>query len=598
MSAPASDLGPLPLAAEFPAATRDEWRALVSAVLARSGAAAADADPEQALASVSYDGIRLAPLYTADDAPASPAGAAAPRWAGWDVRQRHADPDAARGNAAVLADLSSGATSLWLVLGDGGLPVAELPRALDGVYLDLAPIALDAGAQTAVAAEALLALARERGVAAGELRGSLGADPIGLRARSGAPAALGELRSLVEVAAPTGLRIATVDATVYHDAGGSDADEIALSAAVGVAYLRVLVEGGQSVDDALRRIEFRYAVTADQFASIAKLRAARRIWARVAELSGSAQPQFQHATTSAVMLTRRDPWVNLLRGTLACFAAAVGGADAITVLPFDTALGLPDDFARRIARNTQSVLHDEASLGRVLDPAAGAWYVESYTEQLAQTAWATFTAIERGGGALAALDDGTVARLVGTARDARTADIAHRRAPLTGVTEFAFLGEAAVTRAAAPPAPSGGPLPAQRWAEPFEVLRDRADVAAQRPQLPVACLGPPSAHSARAGFVANLLAAGGIEAVTLTGDAAQLAEAFAATGAPIVCLCSNDKVYAEQAESVAAALRAAGARRVLLAGRGEFDGVDGSLFAGMDAVAVLTDLLDELGVPA
>ena len=399
----------LPLAADFRAPTREEWRALVAAVLAKSGV---EGDPEAALTTTTYDGIEIKPLYTAADAHgvdadglpgrppfvrgATPEGAAA---TGWDVRTRHDDPDPETLNRAALADLETGATSLWLAVGEGALRVDDLPAALAGVYLDLAPIALDAGAQTRRAAEALRALVDERGVDPGELRGTLGADPIGLRARTGADADLALLPTLAGYRTTLpGMHLATVDATVYADAGASDAQELGVATAVGVAYLRALTDAGLSVDDALARIEFRLAVHAEQFPSIAKLRAARQIWDRVARESGAGDErrgQYQHAVTSAAMLTRRDPWVNMLRTTIACFAAAVGGADAITVLPFDSAIGRSDDFARRIARNTQSILHDESSLARVVDAAGGSWFVESLTDQLAARAWDVFTRIER-----------------------------------------------------------------------------------------------------------------------------------------------------------------------------------------------------------
>ncbi|HST63898.1 MAG TPA: methylmalonyl-CoA mutase subunit beta, partial [Mycobacteriales bacterium] len=407
---------PLPLAAEFPAPTRAQWVEAVTGVLRKAGLPDG-ADPVAALSSTTYDGITVRPLYTAADAPAADPGrpgaapyvrgatADGPTVGGWDVRQRHAHPDPAALRAALLNDLETGATSLWLVLGPAGLPVAELAPALEGVYVDLAPVALDAGPETRAAAAAFRSLVRTRDLDPAEIRGSLGADPIGLRARTGADADLTLLADLVDPDFAH-LQVATVDATVYHDAGAGDATEIAVGTAVGVAYLRALTEAGLSVEQALDAVEFRFAVTADQFASIAKLRAARRIWGRVAELSGAApeRGQRQHAVTSAVMLTRRDPWVNMLRTTIACFAAAVGGADAITVLPFDTALGLPDDLARRVARNTQSILHDESSVGRVLDAAGGSWYVEALTAALAEKAWDGFTALERAGGALRALD--------------------------------------------------------------------------------------------------------------------------------------------------------------------------------------------------
>ena len=612
--APPPEPAALSLAADFPAADTAQWRAAVSAVLAKSGVAA-DADPVAALSHTTYDGITVRPLYTADDAPdlaadgrpgdppfvrGSSAGSA-----GWDVRARHADPDAARTKQAILDDLERGATSLWLVLGEAGLAVDDLPAVLEGVYLDLAPIVLDAGAHTERAAVTLLTLAEQRGLDPAELTGSFGADPIGLRARTGADADLELLQTLAEHrrAAPN-VRVATVDATVYHEAGASDAQELGVAAAVGVAYLRALVDGGLAIDAALAALEFRYAVTAEQFPSIAKLRAARRIWDRVAELSGAGADrvgQQQHAVTSAAMLTQRDPYVNLLRATIGCFAAAVGGASAVTVLPFDAAIGLPDDFSRRIARNTQAVLHDESSLARVLDAAGGSWFVEALTDELAEKAWTVFTDIERAGGALAALDDGTIAALLADTQAQRADDIAHRRAPITGVSEFAYVGEAPVHRPAAPSrATAGALLPALRYAQDFEALRDRSDdhVAAngERPKVFLAGLGSLAASAGRSGFAANLFQAAGLECVTAAGDTDDLVAAFRESGTTVACLCSTDKIYAEAAAPVAAALRDAGAAQLWLAGTHETYGVDGYVHAGCDALAVLRSTVETLGV--
>jgi methylmalonyl-CoA mutase len=589
-------MGAPSLAEDFPAATAEQWRALAAAVLARSGAGEG-ADPVAALSTTRSDGITLLPLYTAAELPgddlglpgaaphvrgATAAGATAD---GWDVRARYADPDPQRTNAAVLADLERGATSLWLVLGDAGLAVDDLDVALAGVHLDLAPIVLDGGAQTEQAAHALLALSERRGIARADLRGSLGVDPIGARARHGAAADLGLLTALAQRAA--NMCVATVDGSVYADAGGSDIDELGIAASVGVAYLRALTDGGLSLDDALDAIEFRYAVTADQFASIAKLRAARRIWSRIASMSGAADErrgQRQHAVTSAAMMTRRDPWVNMLRTTIACFAAAVGGAEAITVLPFDTAIGLPDDFARRIARNTQAVLHDESSLGRVVDAAGGSWYVESLTDAVANAAWDRFTELERAGGALAALDDGTIERLIATSRAARDVEIAHRRAPITGVSEFAYPDEQAVLRPPAPAAASG-PLPPVRYAHDFEALRDRTDAVEPRPSVYLATIGPPSRHSARVSFATNLFQAAGLHVVAGPPEEYD--------GSPVACLCGRDSDYTDEAVTALAA-----AKLLWLAGRAEFDGVDGTVHAGCDALAVLRRTLDALDVPA
>ncbi|MEU1812626.1 methylmalonyl-CoA mutase family protein [Micromonospora aurantiaca (nom. illeg.)] len=610
----------LRLAAGFPAATHEQWQRLALGVLRKAGLAGQDASAEAVedlLACRGYDGLALAPLHTAAGSTPLPgppglfpytrggraAGAVA---AGWDIRQRHADPDPKVTGETVRADLENGATSLWLVLGEGGVPVDGLPTTLDGVYLDLAAVVLDAGAAAVEAVPAWFALLTERGVPASDVRGNLGVDPLGWLARTGrrweGPAGEWARRCAADF---PGLRAMTVDATAYHDAGGSDAQELGCALAAGVAYLRELTGAGVAVPVAFGQLEFRYAATADQFATIAKLRAARRLWARVAQVCGvpEAGAQRQHAVTSTAMMTARDPWVNMLRTTLACFAAGVGGADAVTVQPFDACLGLPDGFARRIARNTHSLLLEEANVGRVVDPAGGSWYVERYTEELARAAWEWFTEIERAGGMGAALSSGLVAdRLAATWRR-RVENLAHRRDPLTGVSEFPNLAERLPVRPPAPAAPAGG-LPRHRYAEAYESLRDRADAQAVntgiRPTVFLATLGPPAVHNARAGFAANLFAAGGIATARPPAgddDPARLAAEFTASGASVACLCSSDRTYAQSAEPVARALSDAGAVRVWLAGPpADHPGVDGYLYADCDAVSVLETTLRDLGV--
>ncbi|MFI6448216.1 methylmalonyl-CoA mutase small subunit [Kitasatospora sp. NPDC050543] len=624
MSVPPEELS---LAAEFPDTSREQWQRLVEGVLRKSGIEdAVGAQAETALSTGLQDGLRVRPLYTAEDTTADPGYPGFPPFvrgnrpqgsalAGWDVRQRHAHPDPKRSNEAVLADLENGVGSLWLAVGEGALPVEALPEVLEGVYLDLAPIALDAGDEFVPAAEQLLDLYARREVPAADAAGSLGGDPLGLLARTGRED--DTARQLTAAAALAGrcareypaVRALTVDALVHHDAGASPAEELGCSLATGLAYLRELTAAGLTVDEAAAQIDFRYAATADQFLTIAKFRAARRLWARVTQVCG-ADPapaaQRQHAVTSAVMMTERDPWVNMLRTTVACLAAGVGGADAVTVLPFDAALGLPDAFARRVARNTQAILLEESHLARVIDPAGGSWYVEQLTDELAHAAWAWFQEIERAGGQQAALHSGLVRERIAATWAARSADLAHRREPITGVSEFPNLQEQPVVREPAPAAPGGG-LPRVRRAEAFEALRTRSDATlaqtGQRPRLFLAAIGPAAAHTARSAFAANLFQVGGIETVLGEGaDPAALAEAFTAGGAPVACICSSDKLYGEHAEALAAALKAAGARRVLLAGRpgdqGEAyrqAGIDGYIHAGCDAVAVLTSALDEIG---
>ncbi|MFF5787567.1 methylmalonyl-CoA mutase family protein [Streptomyces sp. NPDC012693] len=594
----------LPLASEFPDAPHEQWQHLVAGVLRKSGKEVSGDDAEAALSTLLEDGLDTRPLYTARDAapdaglpgfaPFTRGGRAEGNTpGGWDVRQRHLAAD----GDAVLADLENGVTSLWLGVGGTGIPVASLGSVLDGVYLDLAPVVLDAGDATEAAAERLFRLYEERGVAADAARGNLGADPLGHEARTGHPAYdLASVAGLARRCADRypGVRALTVDALPYHEAGGSAAQELGCSLATGVAYLRGLTGAGLNVAVACAQLEFRYAATADQFLTIAKLRAARRLWARVAEVCGAreAGAQRQHAVTSPVMMTRRDPWVNMLRTTVATLAAGVGGADSVTVLPFDEALGLPDAFARRIARNTSTVLIEESHLSRVIDPAGGSWYVERLTDELAHAAWEFFQDIERAGGQQAALRSGAVGERLAATWAARSAKLATRREPITGVSEFPNLTEKPVDRAPAPEPPAGG-LPRVRRDEAFEALRARSDAhlaaTGARPRVYLAALGPAAAHSARLAFADNLFRTGGIEPVT---DGT-----FEESGAQEVCLCSSDAVYEEQAEATARDLREAGARHVFLAGRpGPYTGVDTYAFAGCDAVALLSTTLDRMGV--
>ena len=604
-------------ASQFPQPTRDEWQRLVAGVLRKSkvlGENDAPEHPEDLLATTTYDGIKLSPLYTQAGAePGVPglspftrgARAAGHTADGWDVRQLHADPDPGRSNESVLADLENGVTSVFLQVGDGALTPADLPRVLDGVLLDLAPVALATGADFEPAADALLAVLRASGVAADALRGNLGADPVSVHARTGTGADLAAAAGLAVRAHAEfpGLQAIAVDGQPYHEAGGSEGQELGAATAAGVAYLRALTAAGLDVDTALGLVEFRFAATAEQFPTIAKLRAARRLWARVAQASGAspaAGAQRQHALTSWAMTTRRDPWVNMLRTTIASFAAGVAGADAVTVRSFDAAIGLPDPFSRRIARNTQALLLEESHLAEVIDPAGGSWFVEQLTDDLARVGWAFFQEIERRGGIVAVLDSGWLAERLAEVRARRDKDIADRTDPITGVSEFPNLTEPPVVRAPAPQVPvTEAGLPRVRYAEAYESLRDRSDAlladTGTRPTVFLATFGPLAQYTARAGFATNLFAAGGVEAVesgiTATDESAidVVVERWRAAGRPATAvLTSSEKLYASLAAPIASALKAAGATRVLLAGQKAHGAdLDGYVFTGCDALAVL-----------
>jgi methylmalonyl-CoA mutase len=613
-----------PLGAAFPAPSLDRWRALVDGVLDRSGTAdRADLDRrfERRLVSTTHDGIRLQPLYTPADARAE-AGlpghapfvrgrtAAGHVVAGWEVRQPVATDSVADAADLVLAELEGGATSVLVRTGPGGLPAEALAQALAGVHLDLAAVALEPWSAEAMiaGADALVAVWRERLDDASAASGSLGLDPLGHQARTGVrddalvAAAIERALGIADLPRVTAL---VADGRPVHEAGGTDADELGWVLAVAAEYLRHLMVAGASLDQAAAAIELRLTATADQFATIAKLRAARRGWARVLEVAGDAAAARRTpvtAITSWAMTSRRDPWVNLLRTTVAAFAAGTGGADAVTVLPFDAALGRSDAFARRLARNIQALLLEESNLARVIDPAGGSWFVESFTDELAHAAWAWVRDLEAAGGAQAALDEGLVDERCAAARGERFDAIAHRRDPLTGVSEFPDVHEEPVVRPADAEPPAGG-LPRIRYAQPFEALRDRADAAAAAgaaPSVVLVLIGTPADTTARATFAKNLFEAGGLRTVTVDADdAASVAGLADAT----VCLCSSDAVYAERAAAVAAAVRTAGASRVLLAGAPgataealRAAGVDEFVHVGIDVLDVLERTALHLGV--
>jgi methylmalonyl-CoA mutase len=582
------------------------WRTAVAGVLAKStrrDPADLPAEPERLLDSPTYEGFPVRPLYTSLDA--LPEAALPGQWpfvrggdalrdvkSGWRVAEAFPanGSAAADANGAVLLALTEGVSALVLRV-EGA--ATHLDRLLDGVFMDLVPVVLDAGADYAAASDALLALLTDLdNDQRSRLSVDLGADPL-IAPLSGRPAP--GVADVVAVAGKVtdydgGVRAITVDGPAFHNLGASASWELAAAVAAAVSYLRLLVDGGLAARDALRQISFRFAADDDQFMTIAKLRAARQLWARVAEVVGESDAGAArlHAVTSLPMMAQRDPWVNMLRTTVAAFSAGAGGADTVLVHPFDVAIpggfpGTAPSFARRIARNTQLLLLEESHIGRVLDPAGGSWFVEDLTESLAEQAWKHFQDIESRGGFEAARD--YVVDQIKKVADRRADDIAHRRTSLTGVNEYPNLAE--------PPLPQGDALETVvRYAAGFEALRNRSDAflekTGSRPKVLLLPLGPLAEHNVRTTFAANLLASGGIEAVTED------------TTAQIAVICGTDARYAAEASAAVDAARKAGISHVLLAGPekavAEADSKpDGYLTAKIDAVKTLSDLLSRLG---
>jgi methylmalonyl-CoA mutase len=598
----------VPLASEFPAATAEQWRKLVDGVL--NGAPF-----ERKLIAKTYDGVRIDPLY-ARDPQAEPVLGRTPGLP-WQVVQRLDHPDPILANRQALLDLEGGATGLALVFAGAagaygfGLEasVRALRRVLDGVHLDAEiSLEIDGGFP---AATALAEVLHAGAIAPSACQVRFGLDPLGEIARGSSSGAWSkaELIQCVETLAGQGFAgpFVVADARTIHAAGGSEVQELAYALASAVLYLRKLEQAGRSLDQARRMIYFRLAADADQFLTMAKFRALQKLFARVEQACGlQPEPTFISAETAWRMMTQRDPWVNVLRTTMAAFAAGLGGAHSVTVLPFTAALGLPDPFARRLARNTQLILLEEANLARVADPAAGSGGLEVLTQQLCAAAWSLFQEIEAAGGAYAALESGFIQRKVAATRAERESAVARGRDPLTGTSAFPDIHELPVT--VLEPAPTARPvvtaqaiepLPSIRLAEPLEALRNASDrvlaATGARPKVYLANLGTASDFAARTTFAKNFFEAGGIEAITNDGFAtiADLVAAFKASGARLVCLCSSNEVYAKEAATTAKEL-AKPDTHIYLAGRpGELEetlrtsGVQSFINAGCDMLAVL-----------
>ncbi len=647
---------PNPFSDPFPAASEIQWRASVEKVLK-------GADFARKLVSTTADGIAIQPLYQKAGGQVTTGLNPGQRW---QVCARVDHPDGDEASRQALDDLEGGADALALCMPGSlaargaGLPcetVAQLDGALKDVALDLITVRLEPAPAGRINAGLFAALVKRRGYAPGSMRIDFGIDPLGVACLRGLlPATWSETsRRLAQSVADlreigfTG-PVLTADGRPYHEGGATPAQELASVLATLLAYLRALESDGHGLEAARSSLSAMLSADGEQFITIAKFRALRQLWARVEQACGLIpRPLMLHAETSWRMMTKRDPHVNMLRATIAAFSAGLGGADSVTVLPFTQALGLPDAFARRVARNTQSVLLEEAHLWRVADPAAGSGGLEGLTEALCEKAWALFQEIERTGGMVQALESGHVANQIATAREALQRDVATRRSVLTGTSAFPNLAElpVSVSVAKSPMAPklghgvtkaadltfgdmvvrlAGGAsridvapapaptravptLPSIRLAGPFEILRDKADAREAatgiRPAIFLAVLGPVTAHAARAAFSRDLFEAGGITALNKGGfadgdgtDLVALTQAFKASGAKLACICGTDETYAAEATDAAMALMASGARAVWLAGKpGGLEpalraaGIDGFVFAGCDAVAVLETAL-------
>jgi len=653
----------LKLAADFPETTYEQWRKVLE-----------DRDLngvpfEKKMVTKTPEGIDIQPLYVAEDWPWANDPSGVPGFfpytrgtkaiertqKGWDIRQEFRESDPATANEEIKEDLSRGVTSIAIRLDDaaqkGQGPNAEaagvngvmihdletLKAVLDGVDLAKTLVELEAGIAFLPAAMALVKVWEDAGVQPASAKGEFGADPIGALAANGslpcsADAALGLMAKLAECTAKTfpGVRAVSVNTCVYHNAGASEVQDLAIAMSTAVAYLKAMTAAGMSIDDACEQIAFVTSVDCQEYKQIAKMRAARKLWAAVAKQCGASDEacaMVLRAKAAERMMTRFDPWVNMLRTTVSTFSSAVGGADSVTCLPFDHAIGLPDEMGRRIARNTQIMLLEESNLYRVMDPAGGTWSMETLTTQIVEKSWEFFQEIEGKGGIVAALESGFIQDTIAATMADVDKGIAKRKIPVTGVSEFPNVSEelpvrpvpdmaaaksktvaqaeagakaaadavAAISGAADPiaavgaavnggasfasvlaPICSEGPsvkvMPRRILGDAYERLRDAANAYKEKtgklPQIFLANLGPIASHTGRATFAKNYFEAGGIQAPGNNGfpTVEDAVKGFKESGAKIAVICTSDKNYVEMVPEYAPALKAAGVETLYLAG--------------------------------
>jgi methylmalonyl-CoA mutase len=612
------------IAGVFPQPTEDQWRKLVEKAL-KGGSF-------DQLVSKTYDGVALAPLYPRAEAAGPRALRKTP--GRWSILGRVDLADADAANRLALEDLEGGADGLHIVFAGaqgaygGGLTSdadATIAHLLENIRLDYGiPVVVEASPRATGAAAAIMRYVDSHHIEPSITRISLGLDPLGLQAlhgfapepwRAGAKTFAETAKTFAKAGFVNGAVVA--DARVVHAAGGSETHELAFALSAAVAYLRALTDNGLDIETARSLIAFRFAADADEFLGVAKFRAARRLWARVEAACGLApKPALVFAESAWRMMSRRDPWNNILRGTLATFSAAIGGADTITVLPFTQALGAPDGFAHRLARDTQLVLQDESHIDAVDDPTSGAGGFETLTQEICERAWSAFQAIEAEGGLPAALEKGSFQGLVAQTAGERAKRIARAREKIIGANEFPDIHEKALETLAPfdesrqrAEAPAGAlktaPLSPRRLSEPFERLRDESDAAAaktgKRPRVFLANLGSVAAFTARANFAKNFFEAGGVEAIfgPEANSADEILAAYRDSGAKLACLCASDRIYAESAAPVATALKGAGATLYSAGRPGEMEaalrgaGVADFIFVGCDMYDVLERALKE-----
>ncbi len=565
---------------EFEPVSTEAWEATINADLKGK-------DYERALVWKTCEGIRVRPYYRREDIENTGSLQALPGEFpfvrgnkkcdnDWYIRQDIVVKDLAGANKKALEILGKGVTSLGFCFDScSQITKADLAVLLKGICLDAIEVNFACHCESCSGTLAFAEYVADTELDAATVTGSAGNDPLGSWVLKGKmnPGAFAELKKAVEQAENLpNFRVITVHGTHYANSGASIVQELAFAFAQGVEYLTRLTDAGLSVDQAAGNLKFNFGIGNNYFMEIARLRAARLLWAHIVKAynpkSDRSAQLIAHSETNRYNKTVYDPYVNMLRTQTEAMSAALGGANSITVLPFNAIFGNNSDFSERIARNQQILLKEEAHLDKIADPGAGSYYIESLTASLADHAWKLFLEVEAAGGFVQAFRNGLIQGQIKATAAQRDTNAALRRESLLGVNQFPNFSEmvkeelpAWVFRASDCTAADAEveTLKPYRLAQPFEALRYATDRYAAKNRRPVAfmlTIGNLAMRKARAQFSCNFFAVAGFEVIDNNGftTAREGVEAAKAKNADIVVLCSADEAYPEVAPEVATLL--------------------------------------------
>lgn len=559
------------LFAEFPPVSTEAWEAAIAVDLK-------GADYERKLVWRTNEGFNVRPYYRAENLEGletlNAAAGEFPYLRGvsgdnnWLTHQTIEVAAPAEANATALQMLNAGVDSLGFEIKDENFSEADLDVLLKDIYMPAVDLTFSGKKMPHVAA-LVLAKAEKDGVSKDDTRVNFCIDPIVKHLsmkgnwceKCGGTKCFDKIADLVaKTKEYKHVRVVTVSGNVFSDSGSTIVEELGFSLAVAHEYLVRMMEHGLTIDEAARKLRFSFAVTSNYFMEMAKLRAARLLWANIVKAYEPEKPcsckMFVHARTSAWNQTVYDPYVNMLRGTTEAMSAAIAGVHSLEVLPFDHSYEAPSEFSYRIARNESLLLKHESHFDQVIDPAGGSYYIENLTKSIADEAWKLFLEVEEKGGYVEAFNAGFIVERVKASAAAKDKAVATRRQTILGSNQYPNFTEVADKALCAEVVErkpdEGNVLVPYRGAMAFEQMRLHVDRSGKEPKAFMLTCGSLAMARARAQFSCNFFACAGIRVIdnTFFKSLEDGVKAALESKAEIVVVCSSDDDYAEVAPKI------------------------------------------------